>query len=62
MARKSRPRILEITLIPGEPFQWEWQVSAGGDLVMSGYERTREEAKTEADSAMFLLLANGWKR
>jgi hypothetical protein len=62
MTQKYRVHILEVTLIPGESLQWEWQVCAGGDLVMSGYEPTREEARTEANSAMFLLLANGWKR
>jgi hypothetical protein len=62
MARKSRAHILEVTLIADEPSQWEWQVCAGGDLIMSGYEPTREEARTEANSAVFLLLANGWKR
>jgi hypothetical protein len=60
MSQKSRAGILEVALIQGEPLQWEWQVSARGDVVMSGYERTRDEAKTEANSAMFLLLANGW--
>jgi hypothetical protein len=62
MPKTHRVGILEVTLIPGNPSPWEWWISAGGEVVMSGYEQTREEAKTEANSASFLLLANGWQR
>jgi len=41
--------------------QWEWRVSEGGAVVMSGYETSRETAQIEGDSALFFLLSSGFK-
>jgi hypothetical protein len=53
-------RLLEVTVVSHSPSKWEWQVCDSGDIVMSGFERTRITAKHEGDGAMFLLLAEGW--
>jgi hypothetical protein len=55
-----RPRMLEVTVVSRSPSKWKWQVCDSGDIVMSGFERTRIMAKHEGDSALFLLLAEGF--
>jgi hypothetical protein len=54
-----RPRMLQVTLASRGASKWEWQVCDSGDIVMSGFARTRSLAKHEGDSALFLLLAEG---
>jgi hypothetical protein len=53
-------RMLDVTVVSRSSSRWEWQVCDSGDIVMSGFERTRVLARHEGDSAMFLLLAEGW--
>ena len=53
-------RILDVTVVPHGSSKWKWQVCDSGDVLMSGFERSRISAKHEGDSAMFLLLAAGW--
>jgi hypothetical protein len=61
MAQKYRALILEVTIIDhGRPYGWEWQVSDRGDVIMTGFEDTREQAKYEGNSSLFRLLAAGW--
>jgi hypothetical protein len=38
------------------PEKWEWQVCQSGELLMSGYETSRETAQIEGNSALFYLL------
>jgi hypothetical protein len=56
MPKKSYPRLLEVSVAAIAPTQWEWRVSEGDTMVMSGYETSRETAQIEGDSALFLLL------
>jgi hypothetical protein len=59
MAKKSRPRLLEVTVIALEPTRWEWRVCEGDTLLMTGLETSRETAQTEGDRALFRLLSAG---
>jgi hypothetical protein len=57
MAKSSRPRLLEVRVIPLKPDQWEWQVCEGETMVMIGFESSRETAQTEGDRALFKMLS-----
>ena len=59
MAKKSDPRLLEVTVIPLEPTRWEWRVYEGDTPLMTGFETSRETAQIEGDSALFRLLTAG---
>lgn len=61
MARSSRPRLLEVRVVPLRPDQWEWRVCEGDRAIMTGYESSRETAQIEGDSALFMLLSEGGK-
>ena len=50
MAQKYRALILEVTIIDHGPYGWEWQVSDRGDVIMTGFEDTREQAKYAGNS------------
>ena len=60
MAQKYRALILEVTIIDHGPYGWDWQVSDIGDVIMTGFEDTREQAKHAGNSSLFRLLAAGW--
>jgi hypothetical protein len=62
MVEKYRTRLLEVSVIRHEPPHWEWQVSQGDDVLISGFENGQAEAKFEGYRAMFILLASGWHR
>ena len=62
MAQKYRALILEVTIIDHGPYGWEWQVSDRGDVIMTGFEDTREQAKYAGNSSLFRLLAALWIR
>jgi hypothetical protein len=51
MAKTSYQRLLEVSVAAIAPTQWEWRVSEGDAMVMSGYEASRESAQIEGDSA-----------
>jgi hypothetical protein len=54
--------LLETVVRQSGPSKWEWEVlSEGSFQVMHGSRETKKEAVSEAESAMFLLLAAGWK-
>jgi len=59
MAKKSHPRLLEVTVIPLEPTRWEWRVYEGDTPLMTGFETSRETAQIEGDRALFRLLSAG---
>jgi hypothetical protein len=59
MAQKYRALNLEVTIIDHEPYGWEWQVSDRGNVVMTGFTDTREQAKYAGNSSLFFLLAEG---
>jgi hypothetical protein len=59
MDKNSRPRLLEVRVIPLKPDQWEWQVCEGDKAILTGYESSRETAQIEGDSALFMLLSTG---
>jgi hypothetical protein len=57
MAKKSRPRLLEVTVIPLDPTRWEWRVCEGETALMIGLETSRETAQSKGDNALFRLLS-----
>jgi hypothetical protein len=59
MAKKSAPRLLEVTVIPLEPTRWEWRVYEGDTPLMTGFETSRETAQIAGDSALLRLLSAG---
>jgi hypothetical protein len=59
MAKKSHPRLLEVTVIQLEPTRWEWRVYEGDTPLMTGFETSREAAQFEGDSGLFRLLSAG---
>jgi hypothetical protein len=59
MAKKSDPRLLEVTVTPLEPARWEWRVYEGDTPLMTGFETSRETAQIEGDRALFRLLSVG---
>jgi hypothetical protein len=59
MAKKSHPRLLEVTVISLEPTRWEWRVYEGDTPLMTGFETSRETAQIEGDRALFRLLSVG---
>jgi hypothetical protein len=61
MARKTYQRMLEVSVIALAPTRWEWRVSEGDAVVMSGHETSRETAQIEGDSALFFLLSSSPK-
>jgi hypothetical protein len=59
MAKKSHPRLLEVTVIQLEPTRWEWRVYEGDTPLMTGFETSRETAQIEGDGALLRLLSAG---
>jgi hypothetical protein len=59
MAKTSYQCMLQVSVAAIAPTQWEWRVSEGDAMVMSGYQTSRETAQIEGDSALFFLLSSG---
>ena len=59
MAKKSDPRLLEVTVIPLEPTRWEWRVYEGDTPLMTGFETSRDTAQIEGVLAVFRLFSAG---
>ena len=59
MAKKSRPRLFEVSVTPLDPTKWEWRVYEGNTPLKAGFATTRETAQIEGDSALFRLLSAG---
>ena len=53
MAQKYRALILEVTILDHGPYGSEWQVSDRGEVIMTGLEDTREQAKYAGNSFLF---------
>ena len=52
--------MLEVRVIECSPTEWEWRVcDPSGWPLMLGWKRKRNEAKHEAEKALFKLLASG---
>ena len=60
MVEKFRARLLEVKITRQLP-HWRWQVFAGDSELSSGLEDEQIKASFEGYSALFLLLAAGWK-
>jgi hypothetical protein len=39
--------------------QWKWDISEHGLEIMYGYEKSRESAQIQGDTALFELLSEG---
>lgn len=57
--KKTRTRLLEVSVSPGVEHPWEWEVCSNGDMIANGFGEERVKAKFEAYNAMFFLLAAG---
>jgi hypothetical protein len=57
MAKKSYPRLLDVTVTQLEPTRWEWRVCERDTLLMTGLETSRETAQLKGDNALFHLLS-----
>ena len=62
MVEKSGTRLLEVSVTPlALRWRWRWQVKAGDEVIAEGVENRQIKAQFEGSSAMFLMLAEGWK-
>jgi hypothetical protein len=57
MAQSFRARLLEVTVTAQQPTLWKWVISERGLEVMYGFEKSRETAQIQGDSALFMLLS-----
>ena len=57
MAQTFRTRLLEVTATAQRPTLWKWDISEQGMEIMSGFETSRETARIQGDSALFMLLS-----
>lgn len=58
MAKQSRVRLLEVTVIAqNEPTRWKWHISEGGLELVHGYATSRETAQRDGDSVLFTMLS-----
>jgi hypothetical protein len=54
--------MLEVKITECGPTEWEWRVcNVSGQCIEAGWQRTRADAKRQAEGALFRLLASGWK-
>lgn len=53
----TKPRLLEVNVVPLKPERWQWQVCERDTVILSGIETSRETAQIEADGALFFLLS-----
>ena len=61
MAEKSRPKLLEVSVVERGPGSWEWRTHTGDDVHVCGFEVSRLAARFAAYDAMFSMLAGGWQ-
>ena len=60
MAKKSRIRMLEISVFERGPNSWEWRTHTGDDVHVCGFETSRLAARFAVYDAMLQMLAAGW--
>jgi hypothetical protein len=59
MAQAFRARLLEVSVTGQKASQWKWDISEHGLEIMYGYEKSRESAQIQGDTALFELLSEG---
>jgi hypothetical protein len=55
--KRSRVRLLEVTVTAEKPTVWRWHISEHDLEIMNGYETSRESAQIKGDNALFKLLS-----
>jgi len=55
--KRSRVRLLEVTVTAEKPTVWRWHISEHDLEIMHGYETSRERAQIKGDNALFKLLS-----
>jgi hypothetical protein len=55
--KRSRVRLLEVTVTPEKPTLWRWHISERDLEIMRGYETSRETAQIKGDNELFKLLS-----
>ena len=55
--KRSRVRLLEVTITAEKPTVWRWHISEHDLEIMHGYETSRESAQIKGDNALFKLLS-----
>jgi hypothetical protein len=55
--KRSRVRLLEVTVTPEKPTLWRWHISERDLEIMHGYETSRETAQIKGDNELFKLLS-----
>jgi hypothetical protein len=62
MTQDTRSKLLEVVVINRSPQSFEWQVRAGDEVLVVGFESTLVAARFAGNDARFLMLAKGWNR
>jgi len=62
MTQDARTPLLEVVVMKRTPHSWEWQVRAGDEILVVGFESTLIAARFAGNDARFLSLAKGWNR
>jgi len=61
MTQDTCSKLLEVVVIKRGPNSWEWQVWAGDEILVGGFESTLIAARVAGNDARFLSLAKGRK-
>jgi hypothetical protein len=61
MTEDTRSKLLEVVVINRSPNSWEWQVWAGDEILVAGFESTFIAARLAGNDARLLSLAEGRK-
>jgi hypothetical protein len=62
MIQDTRSKLLKVVAINQSPQSFEWQVRAGDEVLVLGFENTLVAARFAGNDARFLCLAKGWNR
>jgi hypothetical protein len=57
MTQDTHSKLLEVVVINRSSQSWEWQVWAGGQILVVGFESTRVAAQFAGNDARFFWLA-----
>ena len=57
MTQETRTALLEVIVINRSPQSWGWQLWAGDQILVVGFESTRSAAQFAGNDARFLSLA-----
>jgi hypothetical protein len=61
MTQNTRSKLLEVVVVNRSSNSWEWQVWAGDEILVAGFESTLIAARLAGNDARFLSLAEGRK-